>query len=108
MAKGGQGDDPTYLCVSPGMPRQMSVYEPMEIVVTPDTTYILIEHIHDSRRIYTDARDWPKEIEPSYAGTSIGRWVDDGGTGRFNVLEVETRGFKGPRVYDSTGLPLDK
>jgi hypothetical protein len=22
------------------------------------------------------------------------------------VLEVETRGFKGPRAYDETGLPL--
>jgi hypothetical protein len=27
--------------------------------------------------------------------------------GRYDVLEVETRGpFKGPRVYDFTGLPL--
>src|SRR5438128_8706110 len=65
---GGQGDDPTYTCLSPGMPRIMSVYDPMEIVITEKTTHILIQHVHDSRRIFTDGRDWPKEIEPSFAG----------------------------------------
>ena len=49
QAQGGQGDDPTYLCLSPGMPRIMHAYSPMEIVVTPETTHILIEHIHDNR-----------------------------------------------------------
>ena len=28
------------------------------------------------------------------------------GDGRFDVLEVETRGFKGPRTFDASGLPL--
>src|SRR6516225_28005 len=28
---------------------------------TPETTHILIEHIHDNRRIYTDGRDWPAD-----------------------------------------------
>jgi hypothetical protein len=82
-------------------------YYPMEIVITPDTTHLLMEHIHNFRRIYTDGRDWPEEIEPSFAGYSIGRWIDEDGAGRYNVLEVETRGpFKGPRAYDATGLPL--
>ena len=38
---GGQAGDPTYRCLSPGMPRIMNIYEPMEIVITPDTTHIL-------------------------------------------------------------------
>jgi hypothetical protein len=54
QAQGGQGDDPTYRCLSPGMPRIMHAYSPMEVVVTPETTHILIEHIHDNRRIHTD------------------------------------------------------
>jgi len=57
----------------------------------------------------TDGRDWPKdgEVDPSYIGYSIGRWIDEDGDGRYDVLEVETRGpFKGPRAYDHTGLPL--
>ena len=28
------------------------------------------------------------------------------GDGKYDVLEVETRGFKGPRAYDASGLPL--
>src|SRR4029077_4211428 len=87
---GGQGTDPTYMCLAPGMPRAMVAYEAMEVVVTPETTYILIDHIHDSRRIFTDGRDWPRDEEPSFAGYSIGRWIDEDGDGRFDVLEVET------------------
>ena len=34
--------------------------------------------------------------------------ADEGGSGRYDVIEVETRGLKGPRVFDSTGLPLHK
>ena len=106
QAEGGQGYDPTYTCLAPGLPRIMNNYEGAEIVVTPATTYILMEHIHDSRRIYTDGRPWPEEIEPTYAGYSIGHWVDERDTGRYNTLEVETRGFKGPRTYDNSGMAL--
>jgi hypothetical protein len=106
QAEGGQGIDPTSTCLAPGMPRIMTAYEPMEIIITPDTTHILMEHIHDSRRIYTDGRGWPQEIEPSFAGYSIGQWRDQDDAGAFTVLEVETRGFKGPRTYDAAGIPL--
>jgi hypothetical protein len=106
MKEGGQGIDPTYTCLSPGMPRIMNVYDPMEIVVTPGTTHILVQHIHDARRIFTDGRDWPKDEDPTFAGYSIGKWIDSKGTGHLDLLEVETRNLKGPRVYDSTGLPF--
>ena len=105
---GGQGTDPTYLCLAPGMPRAMVAYEAMEIVVTPQTTYVLIDHIHDSRRIFTDGRDWSADVEPSFAGNSIGRWIDEDGDGHYDVLEVETRNFKGPRTFDESGLPLHR
>jgi hypothetical protein len=108
QAAGGQGYDPTSTCLAPGLPRGMNNYEGAEFVITPGTTHILMEHIHDSRRIYTDGRAWPEEIEPSFSGYSIGKWVDEGEIGRFNLLEIETRGFKGPRSYDNTGLPLHK
>jgi hypothetical protein len=108
MAAGGQGVDPTYTCISPGMPRIMNVYDPMEIVVTPNITHILIQHINDMRRIYTDGRPWTTGIDPTFAGYSIGRWLDSKGSGRYDVLEVETRNLKGPRVYDASGLPFHK
>jgi hypothetical protein len=69
---------------------------------------VLLNHnteIH--RRIYTDGRDWPSEIEPTFQGYSIGKWTDAEGNGRFDVLEAETRDFKGPRALDPAGLPVD-
>jgi hypothetical protein len=103
---GGQGIDPTYTCLSPGMPRIMNMYEPMEIVVTPDTTHILTQHIHDARRIFTDGRDFPTDEEPTFAGYSIGKWVDTDGDGRYDELVIETRNLRSPHVYDATGIPF--
>jgi hypothetical protein len=106
QAKGGLGNYPTATCHPGGMPRMMSIGE-YEYIVETDTTYILIGGEDHYRRIFTDGRPWPAEIEPTYAGYSIGKWLDEDATGRFGVLEVETRGpFKGPRAYDATGLPL--
>ena len=107
QAAGGVGDVPSTFCIPQGMPMMMDLYDPMEIVVTPDVTYILISHVNDSyRRIYTDGRDWPADVQPTFSGYSIGRWVDREGSGRYDTLEVETRFFRGPRAYDATGLPL--
>src|SRR5215470_8164386 len=50
QALGGQAGDPTFKCLSPGMPRIMAPYGTMEIVVLPEVTHILIDHIHDNRR----------------------------------------------------------
>jgi hypothetical protein len=106
QAEGGQGTTPTYTCLSPGMPRITNGYGQIEIVITPDTTHYLVQHIHDNRRIFTDGRDWPAEIEPTFVGYSIGKWVDTDGDGRYDALEIETRHFKGPRAFDSSGIPL--
>jgi hypothetical protein len=106
QATGGLGNYPTATCYPGGMPRMMSTGE-YEYVVEPETTYILTGGEDHYRRIYTDGRDWPADLDPTYAGYSIGKWLDQDGHGRFDVLDVETRGpFKGPRAYDATGLPL--
>jgi hypothetical protein len=107
QAKGGEGNYIDHArCLAAGMPHMMIAFRPLEFVVTRATTYILIGSEDHFRRIFTDGRDWPKEIEPTYAGYSIGRWIDEDGDGRYDVLEVETRAFKGRRVFDATGLPL--
>jgi hypothetical protein len=110
QAVGGQGIESTFTCLSPGMPRVMLAYAPMEIVVTQDTTYILIEHIHDNRRVHTDGRSFPDNMDddPMFSGYSIGTWVDEDGDGRYDVLLVETRGLKGPRTYDASGIPFHR
>jgi hypothetical protein len=106
---GGHGNSVDHArCVAAGMPWMMVAFRPLEFVVTPETTYILIADYDAFRRIFTDGRDWPKSSEPTFAGYSIGKWVDEDGDGKYDVLEVETRGFKGPRVYDASGLPLHR
>jgi hypothetical protein len=53
-----------------------------------------------------DGRDWPAETEPTFAGYSIGKWVDEDGDGKYDVLEIETRFLKNPRGYDILGIPF--
>ena len=107
QAKGGLGNYPPARCLAAGMPHMMIAFRPLELVVTPDTTYILIGGEDHYRRIFTDGREWPTETEPTFQGYSIGKWIDEDGDGRYDVLEVETRGpFKGPRALDATGLTL--
>jgi hypothetical protein len=104
-ASGGTAGDPTGLCIPHGMPRMMVAIYPMEIIVTPKTTYLLSDY-NEPRRIYTDGRKMPPETEAAFLGYSIGNWVDEDGDGKYDVLEVETRNFKGPRTFDGSGIPL--
>src|SRR3954470_7118495 len=87
QARGGVGNYPSGQCLPGGMPRTMGATR-LEIVITPETTYILggPEYL-DVRRIYTDGRDWPKngELEPSSLGYSIGKWIDEDGDGRYDA-----------------------
>jgi hypothetical protein len=88
------------------MPRMMVAFEPQEYIITPETTYILIGENDHYRRIFTDGRDWPTDLEPTYQGYSIGKWIDEDGDGKYDVLEVETRFLKDVRAYDVNGYPF--
>jgi hypothetical protein len=102
---GGQGLDKRITCMTNGMPRIMTFIRPVEFIVLPNVTYIHYENVMP-RRIYTDGRSWPTDEDPTFAGYSIGTWIDRDGAGRYDLLEVETRQFKGPRTLDESGIPL--
>jgi len=107
QAEGGPGNWPGSTCRGHGMPAVMAVFQPMEIVILPDITYLMPNDVHvHVRRVFTDEREWPKTIQPSFLGLSHGRWIDEDGDGRYDTLEIETRGFKGPRAIDISGIPL--
>lgn len=106
QAQGIPAGDPPSTCLPPGMPRMMKMSFPMEIIITPEITYIIAEWSSQLRRVYTDGRDWPGYILPSFNGYSIGQWHDEDGDGRFDMLSIETRGIAGERSFDSTGAPL--
>jgi hypothetical protein len=95
QATGGQGTTSTYKCVSPGMPRVTNAYGETEFILTPGTTYILMDHIFDDRRIFTDGRNWPAELEPTLLGYSIGQWIDSKGDGRLNLLACGRESWSG-------------
>ena len=95
----GIDNSPTALCLPPGMPRAMIAERPIEFVVRPGLVYVFLSSLGGIRHIFTDGRAWPAEFDPSYYGTSIGRWDGD-------VLVVQTRGMNGPRSFDASGLPL--
>ncbi|HEY6257855.1 MAG TPA: hypothetical protein VIY51_18890 [Xanthobacteraceae bacterium] len=106
QAAGGPGDTQGFACITAGVPGIMTLFQPMELIVLPDTTYIRIDRGNIQRRIFTDGRDWPREIDPAYVGYSIGRWSDTAGSGHYDTLDVESRAFRGPRTYDAAGIPL--
>jgi hypothetical protein len=106
QATGGQG---LYIssvkCIPMGMPFQMGTVFPFELVITEKTTFVLYEIMtSETRRIYTDGRDWPQDEESTFPGYSIGKWIDEDGSGRYNVLEIETRKLRVPRLFDQTGI----
>ena len=68
----------------------------------PDRLYPRDQATHLHRRPRLAART----VEPGFDGYSIGKWIDEDGDGKFDVLEVETRDFKGPRAFDLSGIPL--
>ena len=105
LADGGAGLNAHTSCVPHGMPRMMNAIFPMEFIIAPKITYILFED-NLPRRIYTDGRSWPAEPAPSFAGYSIGRWVDQASDGRYDLIEVETHDMKGPRTFEGSGMPL--
>jgi len=107
QAKGGQGEDARFTCIPPGMPRIMTIIWPAEFVILPKITYVNFEN-HMPRRIYTDGRGFPTNEEPSFQGYSIGQWRDTDRDGNYDTLEVETRNLKGPRTFETTGLPMHK
>jgi hypothetical protein len=104
---GGRGNNYQSSCVLDGMPRIMSLTAPMEILIQPRLTFFIFQEAF-ARRIRTDGVGMPEAEPPSFQGYSTGKWIDEDGDGRYDVFEVETRNFKGPRAMDTTGLPLHK
>ena len=76
IAAGGHGLNEHTSCLPHGMPRMMNAVYPIEFVVQPKTTYILLEE-NLPRRIYTDGRGHPEVSDPTFHGHSIGHWEGD-------------------------------
>ena len=100
--KGEQYFNTQVRCLPGGMPRMMMAYEPMEVIITPEATYIHITFNNEFRRIYTDGRDWPANMyeDPQFSGYSIGRWVEeDAGGPLWRAGGGDPRPDRGTRLF---------
>jgi hypothetical protein len=97
----GTAEDPVENCYSPyGMPRLMGAGAgAMEIHVTPNQTWMIWDHMNETRRIHTDGRGWPSEDFkwPRVMGLSRGKWEGQ-------TLVIETKWVK-EGIFDRTGAP---
>jgi hypothetical protein len=73
-------------CLPTGMPAIMGHPYPYEFLLTPGKVTIVSEAYQQVRHVYTDGRALPADPDPTFNGTSIGRWDRD-------TLVVETIGL---------------
>ena len=79
-------DDPTGLCLPPGVPRtvMLGLY-PQQFIQTPTHVVMLYEYMNAHRVIAMNATH-PDDVLPSYMGHAVGRWDGD-------TLVVDSIGF---------------
>lgn len=95
-------NDPTVACFPPGVPYVLLVPVPFEFVHAPGRVLQLFEYNHNVRRIYTDGRAHPPDLQDTesaqWMGHSIGGWQDD-------TFVIDTIGFNDRSWLDRVGHP---
>ena len=84
-------------CLTPGMPRIMTMPYPIEFLFDPGKVVLVTETMSQVRHIYTDGEGHPADPDPSYLGHSIGHWEGD-------TLVVDSVAFD-PTTEISPGIP---
>jgi hypothetical protein len=89
-------DDPTALCLPPGVPRSVMLgLFPQKIVQTPKEIVVLYEYMSTFRMIPLNTKH-PDDLLPSYMGDSVGHWEGD-------TLVVDVIGFNDRTWLAGTG-----
>ncbi len=103
-AEGRLYDDALSECGPPGYPRWLAVPFLREFIVRPEQTWLSSETVNNVRRIYTDGRGHPPEIEryPLYYGDSIGIWDEGRLIIHTNQLRASTYGRAHPEHSEQT------
>ncbi len=88
---------PSEHCLPHGIPDAMTISD-FKLVQNPGLTLILYEEFNHYRQIFTEGRPFPKDLEPAWFGSSVGKWDGD-------TFVVETRGFNDKSWLDDFGHP---
>ena len=84
-------------CAPPGIPYHMGLAQyPIEFLFTPGRVTVLMEAWTQTRRIFTDGRTHPADLDATFYGHSIGHWEGQ-------TLVVDTTGLK-PGSLIATGM----
>jgi hypothetical protein len=85
-------------CLPWGYTRAWQVEYPVEFVQTPQRLAILFESNNIFHVIFTDGRDHPKNLDPTWMGNSVGKYEGD-------TLVIDTVGFNGRTWIDTAEHP---
>jgi hypothetical protein len=85
-------------CQPWGFVRAYNTPYPHAYVHHPNRLVILWEQDNRFHVVPTDGRELPKDLEPTWMGTSVGRWEGD-------TLVVQTAGFNGRTWLDTAQHP---
>ena len=89
-------EEPDANCLPQGVPKIDAAPVPWKVVQGPGEVMILYEAFNLFREIFTDGREFPQDMNPTWLGYSVGHWDGD-------TLVVESRGFNGKAWLDSAG-----
>ena len=90
-------DFQTAYCLPGSIPATLMTLN-FKMIQTPAEIVVLAGNGDPPRQIYIDGRNLPKDPEPSWMGSSVGRWQGD-------TLVVDTAGFKETPWLDGFGHP---
>jgi len=94
----GKENDPLLKCEPYGVPKILLIPQPFEIVQIPGRVFEFFEMFHIWRTIWTDGRELPKDPDPTWMGTSVGKWDGD-------TFVVDTVGFNENTWVEFFGYP---
>jgi len=90
------GDDPHGFCQPTGPTRAFHSPFPFQIVQTAGMLTVLFEIDHNFRRIFTDGRSHPKDLDSTWYGDSVGGYQE-------GSLTVDTIGLSERSWLDTAG-----
>lgn len=84
-------------CLPVGMPSMMTMPYSLEFLFTPGKIVINQEALMQVRRVFTDGRDFPEDLDPNFFGYSLGHWEG-------NMLVIETIGTQAGQRLGIVGI----
>lgn len=93
-----ESNSPDYNCLPPGVPYIYFRPHPFEIIQGTGRVIMYFEYDHFVREIFTDGRNHPENLDPSWMGHAVGHYEAD-------TLVVDTVGFNDKTWLDRVGHP---